>query len=460
MIALLVFSVCAFIFYYFRNKNAFFLLSPFIIIIDSFSYAGAATLNFYKIFPWIYLKELIREKGVVRQLLYLLFASFLMGVVFIALNSNITNPMGANFFRSPIIKVLRNQFTLWSYVLSSYWMLKTFQVVGGKKFFKLLIYLMIVIAIGIIISGALEYDFYNILTGSFTNLQAPGYFRSKGFMFEPRGAALSLAILLPYVLFIRSNKVFTLLGLALVYALFRTLSISGIYSAIILMTCSCIFSLFLFQDRVFFIKRFFIMLSFMAITFSVFYYSPTTLGKFFRGNLGDRSFVIEGGRIGQFTPPPGRPPVRFEKFVSHFECFDAAYLNFVFQNPIYAVFGVGSGLGGVASQKYFLMKDYALFPNGSDSLPLVGAVFALAQFGLFGIGFIFYLIWINFKGSHPFVKYIMLLSLFSFSLQYLYTIFFLLFSIMLAEYIKRSDNRESIEAQFDEVLNNGLDIFS
>lgn len=392
-----------------------------LVLIDALSWSSTFNLNFYKLYGFFSLKmhsQIPRKTKIF--LVALIGYSFLSGLLLIALYPDLRDPLSSSTFSLPIFKMLRNQFTICTTILFSACIYLNLKKDKIENVFKPLEWVGIIIAVGIYIEVFFKFNLMEFLSGWNNLVYGTQYFRARGFSYEPRGAAQVLAFCLTYSVLFSKKWMFLALQVLGSAALFYTLSISGIilttavYSFIILKSISS--------------KDFSLMKkAILAVFFSTLALYVSTEKGILKNNFKERAYLYS---------TPAEAVTLTDKILNKFEVFDAAYLNFLRHNPKFIILGTGSGLGGIASQKYALQKDYGSFPAGSASLPLMGGIYLIAQFGIiFGFALIYYTLRNRlFKNDRESIFVTLVVGLFL--LQYYYFLS-ILFALFMKEYLAK-----------------------
>ncbi|MFY7994470.1 MAG: hypothetical protein ACOVP4_14325 [Bacteriovoracaceae bacterium] len=343
-----------------------------ILCIDALSFSSFFSLNFYKIYALFRLPFTYRELTSKQKIFGVLFIglSLMSGLLFLAFSPSEELWMsGVSFSDSNAFRMLRNQFSLLTNFLFGYELYKQIENEGKERFLKSFNKVAIILAIGILLEVIFKIDLYALFSGGRELLYSVHYDRARGFAFEPRGASLLLVVaLFSNLLFSVSNLNFFSVSIMLMLGTFFSKSLSSTFVA-------CVLALFLFYYLVYtkkmkFLIRLFFYFSFVLTSLQFNFFSNYTDHIKHKVEIQDRQYSSSN----------------YESIASKFEIHEAAYLNFVLNNPIYAITGSGGGLSGVASREYILPRDRPVFPKGSTSLPLVGAIYFFAQYGIFSIG--------------------------------------------------------------------------
>lgn len=398
-----------------------------LLLIDSLAFTTGFNLNFYKIYGILNLRHF---NNLSRQIkLFISFISFftlLSGFFFIYVHPELKDPISPSLLNEPIIRIFRNLFTIVSTIGFSLLIFNCLCTQSIRKIFIHCETICILLAIGIYIEVFFKIPLWGYLTGGNHLVYGTEYFRAKGFSFEPRGAAQVICLCLTATIFFSNRLRFYIINIFSMPALFFTSSMSGF--AIIIAVYALIFVRSLFIKPSFLTKRAALSLAFFSFLFVVF----LKMG-FLSSNMRERSYVFNGHQINKSLNNSNLDPNRFYNtynqnffskqyylLINRLEVFDAAYLNFLYHEPMFLFTGTGSGMGGFASQKYVLEKDIGLFPNGSSALPLMGGVFIVSQFGIIITFILIYLFLRSFnlyRSNHNFFIFLLLIM---FLLQYYY----------------------------------------
>ena len=260
--------------------------------------------------------------------------------------------------------------------------------IGLKKTLSILVYVCSFTFLGALAELALQFDFYSFVSQGKPYLNE---FRLRGFNYEPRGFANTMAIGCLYAFFSMNRLSFYFIAITLfclgnylatsmvgnilliasvpIYFLIAGLSkykmINGLNGAgikAILFACVVTFSLFFNK---------------IAPTFNYFN-SDFLRSKILHANdhLKERSYISSQ-----------------KNFIDKFEIHDAAALNFFYHNPQFLLTGVGLGTIGIASSPYLIERDAKGWGYKSNNSPHMGAIFIISQYGVIGIlilGLIFF----------------------------------------------------------------------
>lgn len=384
-----------------------------LIFIDSFSLAKLFNLNFYKIFAIFRIKYFIKADNKTKQItVFLLCFTFLSGLIFITLNPETKDPLSSAVLNFPFIRILRQLFTLLTTFIIGYEVFLKLKSEPIDKFAKPFILIGLIISVGIFIEILFKIDLYAFFTGGRQLLYGIDYDRARGFSYEPRGAAQVLSFcLITLVLFTKFKKCFFYI-IFFSLALLFTKSFSGFIVLSVLYFITLLRSIIL--KDILILKKTLFAISTFALFFFVFLHL-----EMLQSNIKERSYVFNNNSISN-NYNNSISNNYLDNFINRFEVFDAAYLNFLKNEPVYLPIGTGGGMGGFASQKYILKKDLYIFPSGTSSLPLMGFVYLISQFGII-IALIFFLFLIKllsqFKNINSF--YFSLIIIF-FLFQYYY----------------------------------------
>ena len=350
-----------------------------LLFVDALSFSSMFSLNFYKIYTLMRSKRLLADMNREHKIYGLCFLgiSFVSGIVFVSTSPSFdlftfdSSPLDSIFFR-----MMRNQFSLLTFFLFGYELYKQLKLEGWNTFFNGLIFVGYVITIGIAIEVFFKIDLFKMFAGGRDLLFSVHYDRARGFSFEPRGASIVLTLVFVANLFFARRINFILNVLVFSFGIMLTKAFSGLIVMCLLLSITLCYGFILKNGLL--LRR--ILYSSIVLVMTLF------LGSHyidFETHLRKRSFVyknIDSENI--------KNPSLYFNFVSKFEVHDSSYLNFLGHYPAYLFTGTGSGLAGVASQKYVLDKDRESYPDGSKALPLMGAIYLLSQYGIFSIFFL------------------------------------------------------------------------
>ena len=349
-----------------------------ILCIDALSFSSFFSLNFYKIyalcrFPLTYKNLTLKQK-----IFGILFIglSILSGLLFLAFSpSEELWRSGVSFYDSNIFRMLRNQFSLLTNFLFGFELYKQMKTEGEERFLKSFNTVSIIVTLGILVEVVFKIDLYGTISGGRELLYSVNYDRARGFAFEPRGASLLLVIsFFSSLLTIKRNLYFFLSAIICSVGFYFSKSLSSIVIVCALFIILFLYSLVSKKTKVF--LRLIVCLISVVVVVTQF-----GLADSYSHHIKDRVDFQKAEHI-HITSETKKS----ELIASKFEIHEASYIHFVLNNPIYAFTGAGSGLSGVASKDHILPRDRAIFPEGSTSLPLMGAVYFFAQYGIFSVG--------------------------------------------------------------------------
>lgn len=349
-----------------------------ILCIDALSFSSFFSLNFYKIYalfriPFTY-KELTREQRLFGALFMGL--ALLSGLLFLGISpSEELWPSGVSFIESNLFKMLRNQFSLLTNFLFGYEIYKQIKLEGGKRFLKSFNIVTSIITLGILVEVIFKIDLYATLSGGRELLYSINYDRARGFAFEPRGASLLLVIaFFSNLLLTQKGLYFFLSSVVCAIGFYFSKSLSSIAIACTLFAILSFYAIIAKKLNI--LMRLLVSLVSIILILTQFH-----LTESYAEHIKNRVDFQKAEHI-QITPETKKSEI----IASKFEIHEASYVNFVLNHPIFAFTGAGSGLAGVASKNYILPRDRGIFPKGSTSLPLMGAIYFFGQYGLFSIG--------------------------------------------------------------------------
>lgn len=336
-----------------------------LLMIDSFAFYKFINLNYYKIFALFHVKSFLFKKSQISFFsIFLIFFSFLSGIIFITLFPDLNDPSSNSLFSSSYIRIFRYQFTFistltFAYVL--YCNLKDEKLDGIGKTFIFIGYLL---ALGSYIECFLNIDIYHFLTSGRELLYGThGLWRTRGFSYEPRGASQALAACIAATTLFSNKKNFFTSIIFFMPALILSASTSGLILLIIAFTFITLISWI--QKKPDLIYK----VIFATFLFAFLFVINPNQNKYVE-QMERRSFLLKG-RQNNIT----------SLIINKFEVYDAAYLNMLTHRPYFFIFGTGSGLAGIASQEFILEKDKSIYKGGS-ALPHMGFVYLIGQFGL------------------------------------------------------------------------------
>lgn len=216
----------------------------------------------------------------------------------------------------------------------------------------------IICLIGIYLETILKVDFFQFFTNG-RSMIIPG--RARGFTFEPRAASQYMAYLTLYVLVApylkRKQKLIVFPFIIL--AFFLSMSLTGVLVLLIGILIYLALSL-LYNKKVFKL----VLGSSLIVTFlSIMFYLPNK--KMIDTHLKYRSY-----------------PLTKSRFIEKFEYADYAALEFLSKNPMYLIFGAGTGQSVIATSKYKKAYSKNKFSKGYTYLPFMGINLDLINAGM------------------------------------------------------------------------------
>lgn len=279
-------------------------------------------------------------------------------------------------FDSATFKSLRQLLTITGEFSLGIIMAQRLKKFGLDKTLRCLVAVTSVCFFGIILERFLNFDFYHFVTQGKPFLDP---FRARGFNYEPRGLSNTMALACMYAFFYVEKKwAFATLILAFMIGNFAAISMVGnilMSGALVMMITFSAFYFFKEKNKNYMAKT-----AIFACYLSIFFTAPLILSQYtsieyFKIRLAfqtehykDRSYVNDGSK----------------SFIQRLEVHDAAAMNFLKDNPLYSITGVGLGTMGIASSPYILPRDRAIWGNRSDNNPHMGGIFLLSQYGLIG----------------------------------------------------------------------------
>ena len=234
----------------------------------------------------------------------------------------------------------------------------------------------VVLCLFAVLEHLLKIDFYYFFTGGRPLLLD---FRPRSLAYEPRGLSQNLiycVLILPFLSWDRWNftrsPIFRL-GCALLFlyfALIYTVSFAGISTLFLGVTLFLAISVLFHRKQ---LQAFFLpSLGLSGLLLGISPWIWSHLPELQKNHLADRfQIFFDGG------------------FLSKFEVFDAASLNFLIHQPRYFLLGTGPGLVYLPASAYVIQRDLFIWGQRFDALPHTGLVLTVANAGVVGVFVVF-----------------------------------------------------------------------